>query len=1146
MRYHNIALLLMLALLIGVAQEVRAQVGECTSPLSEAYLDVNNVRARILNNGNLFWRGDPFVYEVPKGGGANAIFTSGIWVGGLVGGQLRAAAARYGSYQFWSGPLDDTGAPPADCSEFDRIYKVSRTDILEYEATGATTPDLRDWPTGLGAPTLAAPDNGLDDDNDGEVDEEGEQIFLLDQPLAKRVDRVVDLAGGERPAILGDQSIWWIMNDRGNEHIFSWVASTPPIGLEVHVLAFAFNTSGGVGNSTFYKYDLFYKGNVPLTDAYIGLFSDPDLGNYQDDWVGSDTLRGMGFVWNSDNEDEGGDGYGTGPPAAGYDFFQGPIVPSLGDTAQISGVKVPDFKNLKMTHFVGGGGGSGTLDPVPDPIYGSDYYNYLSGRWKDGKRITLGGNGYNFSETPVNFMYPGNIGTGPASCEFWSECNADGAGTQIQAADRRFVMSSGPFVINPGDYQQIVFGIIWARGENSYDSVQKLKAADELAQTAFDINFQIPAPPHAPDVVATAMDGEVILEWSNTPQSNNFLESYVATDPFAPVDNNLYEFEGYTVYQFNNPLDQIGEIIATYDVPNGITRVVDGVPGEPTSVTARGSDSGLRTYHTVGGLTNYTTYYFGVQGYAYNDASTPKVYRGPITRVEVIPTRNPNVLQDAAIDAASDVAADFHATKEGIGDGSVTAAIVNPARVVDATYTVEFYELPTAETVEIPAFDDDEIDAMSKLPFRPSEILGVEAHHITYDIRRDGELIFDGSTTGQAAPQRPDVVALDGLLFSVLGPTPGWADFLTVANAAGPLDPPESASLSWGGFPDPEGLGAPTIGRQQSTSNSRWFLHAGGAANSSYGAFLARAMRGNNQAEAGIRDYEYRFTQRCFDGIDGVLALSDCLALRVFQDGRPMEVPFELWDAGISSPDDPSDDVRLLPLICDTGLCGGGLVDGVFDIGGDHVSSSASDDPFTDWVYWWRTTDPSPGEGGYNGFWTGETDPLVEVMARSVLVVHNGGTAPPYDPDMVEPGTVFRFTTKKPNQPGAVFTFSTAGYGAQSPDLATQQDRLDDIGIVPNPYSGASAYEVSQLTDNVRFTNLPDVATIRVYTLNGTLIKTLEKRSPGVATLSWNLNTDNNLPIASGVYLIHVNVPDVGSKVLKFAVVKKRIQLNTY
>ena len=46
----------------------------CPDAQAEAYLDVNNVRARIFNNGALFWNGSPSVYEVPKDGGVNAIF----------------------------------------------------------------------------------------------------------------------------------------------------------------------------------------------------------------------------------------------------------------------------------------------------------------------------------------------------------------------------------------------------------------------------------------------------------------------------------------------------------------------------------------------------------------------------------------------------------------------------------------------------------------------------------------------------------------------------------------------------------------------------------------------------------------------------------------------------------------------------------------------------------------------------------------------------------------------------------------------------------------------------------------------------------------------------------------------------------------
>ena len=1154
LHYRNGFALIILPLLVAIGSAEAQQTGRCPSPLAEAYLDVNNVRARIFNNGNLFWRGSPSVYEVPKGGGASSVFNSGIWIGGMVGGQLRAAAARYGNYQYWAGPLDDSGEPPEDCAVFDRLYKVNRADVDDYEATGTATPDLRDWPTGLGAPTYAVPNNGLDDDGDGETDEEFETIAIVDQPLASRIDRKVDLAGGERPAILGDQSIWWIMNDRGNLHNAPG-ADTPPVGLEVHVMAFAFNASGPIGNSTFFKYDVYYKGREPLTDAYMGVYSDPDLGNFQDDWVGSDTTRGIGYVWNSDDDDEGGSGYGTPAPALGYDFFQGPIVPSVGDTAQVSGVKIPDFKNLKMSHFVYYNNG-GCI--ICDPLNGEDYYNYMRGRWKDGQPMTEGGNGRDFSLTPVKFMYPGEVGESQESCEYWSECNVDGTGTANVAADRRFVMSTGPFTINPGDYQQIVFGIVWARGDNNYDSVRKMKLADELAQAAFDVNFFIPFPPDAPMLTVTPADRSVILEWSNSPRSNNYLETYSAQDPFAEGDDREYVFEGYDVIQYDNALDDVGTVIATFDVKNGIRRVIDGFPGEPTEVTATGNDGGVRNSYTVSGLTNYKTYHFAVQAYAYNEASFPKVYRGPATRTSVIPTKPTKDVSEAAEALLGNDEVDFVGQgAASLGDGQFYGNVANPVRMTDAEYSVQFYEHEFGKRMDglNVISEGDVVD-----PLGPKALSKVESQAsvaITYDISRDGEVLFSGRSLAYPAPLRTSVFSADGLSFDVLGPAAGFKDFMVTANAAGPLDPPDYAGWGWAGFPDPRGLSAGDDKRQQ-VAGGVWGYHAGGAGQA-YGpvedgsSFLGRAMRdGLLFPYLGSYDYEQRFTQECADGVDGNIDLAnDCLAIRAYGDLQIMEVPFSLWRTGVNTPDDMTDDVQMIPYLCEE-ACGAGTELGVYDIGGDHAFSSGENDPHTDWIYWNLPLNDAPGSDGYHEYFAEDPVPedivydLYQIIARSVLGSWNGGTAAPYERPLPEIGTVFRIVTNKQNQAGDAYAFSTAGYGAKQPTGDRARDRLKHIGIVPNPYKGASDYEVSQLTNEVRFTNLPDVATIRVFTLNGTLLKTINKNSPGIATITWDMVTEYNLPIASGLYLVHVSVPDVGETVLKFGVVKKRIQLNTY
>ncbi len=1098
-------------------------------------MDINNVRARILNNGNLFWRGSPHVYNIPKGGPSNAIFASGIWMGGQVAGQLRLAGSTYGPYEFWAGPLNDDGSPPDDCSVYDRVFKVSKEAVVAYEGSGAATPDLQDWPTGLGAPTL---------------DANGDAIDLTDQPLTSRVDRKINLAAGERPAILGDQMLWWVMNDRGNQHTRT---DTPAMGVEVHGTAFAFNTAGAIGNTTFYKYRIIYKGSTPLENTYMGLFSDPDLGNFDDDYVGSDTTLGLGFVYNADNDDEGGEGYGAAPPAAGYDFFQGPLVNDNGVDDNGNGQIDEENERLKMTSFTFYNNTGGLQG---DPRNGPDMYNYMSGRWKDGQRITLGGSGRNFSNIPTSFMFPGD----PPG--FWSEFDSDGQGSAIAPADRRFVMATGPFTVKPNDEQTLVFGIVTSFGDDNLDSVRKMKEDDALAQAVFDINFELPSPPAGPRVTTTVDDGSVLLEWGYKPTDNNFLDTYNVIDPLLSDDvtDNDYVFEGYNVFQFDDSSDQEGTLLATYDVVNGITRVIEG--SDLTFVTAEGSDAGLAHSHRVSGLTNYVDYSFGVQAYAYNATSGQKVYPGPISRVNVVPQRTQLVLSEEAVAAAITPDADVESVKgENIGNGNVTANIVNPAAVTGHSYAVEFFAL------EVPDVDDghkrnngvgiDERESSRAAEIRSKEAVrkSGSAFITTYDVMNTttGEKVFDGTAAYDgihtAAPEGSDVIQLDGLSLNITGAPNGFLDFTVTHNASGKLATPDGAAADWRSFP---GTGRATQGVQQSTNGGRWHIATGmsGGCPSNcgdYSSFLARSIVGRDGWGPVMPfDWEIRFS----DGGDYEL---DWWGTGIIQAGR-----MSIWNAGIATPDDPSDDIRWIPAILDNG--GNPTWEMVAN---DHSSSGGADDPESDWIYFFDPVDQSAGQAGYDKWvtlalaeagaggdgtaeWGGISTP-----GRIVLYNWNAGDvsdgtldAVPLDQREPEAGTVFRMATTKPNQPGDSFAFSTDGLGARARTDAEAKSALDDIGISPNPYKGASAYEVSQLVDQVRFTNMPNQATVRIFSVSGTLIRTLVKNDSN-ASFPWDLATDEGLPISSGMYIIHVD-SDLGEKVLKFGVVKKRVQLNTF
>lgn len=108
------------------------------------------------------------------------------------------------------------------------------------------------------------------------------------------------------------------------------------------------------------------------------------------------------------------------------------------------------------------------------------------------------------------------------------------------------------------------------------------------------------------------------------------------------------------------------------------------------------------------------------------------------------------------------------------------------------------------------------------------------------------------------------------------------------------------------------------------------------------------------------------------------------------------------------------------------------------------------------------------------------------------------------------------------------------------------QTVLDEINIVPNPYYGFSQYEQTALENYVRIVNLPAKCTISIYTVNGTLIRTLTKGDSGSSFVQWDLKNHANIPISGGVYLIHVKADGIGERTLKFFCAMRPTDLNGF
>ena len=445
---------LFLVLLLLAAPAALAQPGGCPRPARTplAFLDVNGVRAGLFNRGQLFFSGGDPHYEVPKGSGINAHFAAGIWIGGLVDGELRTAAATYAQggedYEFFPGPLDADGNPPIDCAPYDRIWVVSRTDLQRYEDLGVTTNDLRDWPAEAGAPFF---------DRDG--------------------DGVYSLTAGDRPQIRGEQTAWWVMNDVAGPHL---TTLSPPLGLEVRVTAFASaSPAAALSYATFYRYELDYRGPAPLDSTYFTFWVDPDLGNYLDDYIGADTTRALAFVYNADNDDETGAGYGAAPPAQGVRFLETP-----GD--------------LGLTVF---GYYNSTNDPqTHNPDTDVDYYNYMRGRWADGSNLTIGGDATNPTGEPTTIVYSDSGTREEPKPGYWSEaCSQPGCTAFIPPDDRRFHSSTGPFRLEPGETEVVTLALVWARGADNFASIQAMKGASDYVARAYALGRLDPVAPPPPE-----------------------------------------------------------------------------------------------------------------------------------------------------------------------------------------------------------------------------------------------------------------------------------------------------------------------------------------------------------------------------------------------------------------------------------------------------------------------------------------------------------------------------------------------------------------------------------------------------------------------------------------------------------------------
>lgn len=138
-------------------------------------------------------------------------------------------------------------------------------------------------------------------------------------------------------------------------------------------------------------------------------------------------------------------------------------------------------------------------------------------------------------------------------------------------------------------------------------------------------------------------------------------------------------------------------------------------------------------------------------------------------------------------------------------------------------------------------------------------------------------------------------------------------------------------------------------------------------------------------------------------------------------------------------------------------------------------------------------------------------------------------------------GDIFKVVNKKPFRNNEFFEFTMKGQGF---DQSKAVSELNNVIVVPNPYVGAASWEplsteVGRGERRIYFMHLPSQCTISIYTLSGKLVDTIEHSNTiADGQESWNLVSKDGMDIAYGVYIYHIDAPNIGETIGKFAIIK--------
>ena len=1097
LKYLSIFLLLAAFVFIEVKAEggdkKNSRLNKVTGQPVYKKFNINNISTFFKNDGesDINPNGNSG-FEFPKGSGKTAVFQSGFLWGGIVDGQVRVGGSVYrqgtvpGKILNSGVPANQLVAENPDAANV-RMYRV-RPDVIppdgprpadytegdvssEERDEGAPASsiideyyrDWRDWPGADGAPFTDLNGNGV-------------------------YDYQVDIPGFPG----ADQTLWFVSNDTDpNQTQFMY--GSLPMGIEQQVTVWGYNRTGALGNMLFRQYKIINKSNSTFDSMYVSMWNDPDLGDAADDFVGCDVDLSLMYCYNANATDNI---YGRYPAAVGFDFFQGPIDKTTGDT-------------LGMTsHYFFINPDAVYRDPNQGQYQGTlEWYNFLRGR--------LGTTGEIFPDPTTGNRTTTALYGDPIKRTGWVD------GLQHPPGDRRAGMASGPFVMAPGDTQVVVVAEIAAGGFAPVDrlgAVALLKFYDLAAQLAYDNNFQIPAPPPPPQVTAVPLDREIVLHWGSNSTAVNATESY---------SNGGFEFEGYNIYQLPSPSASKSEakLLATFDAVNGYGIIFDLefdiTTGQVlTKPVQFGNDVGVQRFFTIKNdafnsdlpLNNGSRYYFAVTAYAYNPTlEANNNLENTFIPVTVVPqTPDPGVRYSVTH------ADTLSTTHVGPSDGKVYPIVIDPRLLTGDSYKV--------------TFGDNNGDVTWSLI---NETKGQPVLQNMTNQTGDNEYPFTFGVQVKVLGPPPGVKQGDAFDFPDNPELWGWeitkgTRRFTWANADG---------FDWEGFRGAIGYGSPFnifgVGPEPiSAAGLKNVLLILGSVPDGATNFENSGINPDIPSTDPNFSFAYRYG-RAFAGAPAKPEFAPYIVNAAggyaYQDFKK-SVPLSAWDV-----EDPANPRRLVVGFLENNGANG-LLDGRYWPGDfneyDNVAASGP----REWLFIF--------DADYSE--TPNPDFQVEMIGNPLpimywLTVNRRGPAP-FSPSATGEDE-FAIFPNKINTPNDVFSFVA---DAPSYNSETAKQDIEKINVFPNPYYGVNSQEINKYERFVTFNHLPEKATIRIFNLAGQLVRTIEKNTT-TQYQRWDLQTDSGLPVASGLYVVYIDMPDLGEvKILKAAIIQEQQILDRF